>query len=208
MARVGNDQERLWVQGAQSGDQEAFRALVEAYTKPIYNLAYRMLGSSAEAEDATQEAFVRVYTRLETYDSGRKFSSWILSVASHYCIDRLRRRKAYIVSMDEIGSDRWVPDSAPRPEEQLVDSEREAHVRRILATLPPQYRLVIVLRYWHDMSYEEISEITDSTISAVKSRLHRARKAMADALDQDPAGQRAVQPVSRRINDHVVSESF
>jgi len=88
-----NDQEIIWLEKARRGDREAFGRLVEAYQGPVYNLAYRMLGNAAEAEDAAQETFVRMYTRLHTYRPEHKLSSWVLSIASHYCIDRLRRRR-------------------------------------------------------------------------------------------------------------------
>jgi RNA polymerase sigma-70 factor (ECF subfamily) len=179
---VGLDQELNWVLQARRGDERAFAQLVDAYQRPVYNLAYRMLGSSTEAEDATQEAFVRVWTKLDTYDASRKLSSWVLSVASHYCIDRLRRRGGGQVSMEEIMASRWLPDEDPKPEEQTLVNERDARVRRLLDYLQPQYRLIIVLRYWEDRSYAEIAEITGTTESAVKSRLHRARLAMAELL--------------------------
>jgi RNA polymerase sigma-70 factor (ECF subfamily) len=176
------DQELDWVLRAQRGDEHAFAQLVEAYQSPIYNLAYRMLGSSAEAEDATQEAFLRVWTKLDTYDPSRKLSSWMLSVASHHCIDRLRRRRGGQVSMEEIMASRWLPADEPRPEDVTLSQEQREQVRTLLQYLQPQYRLVVTLRYWQDKSYTEIAAITGTTESAVKSRLHRARRAMAELL--------------------------
>jgi len=185
---VGGDQELVWVVKAQQGDQEAFARLVEAYQVPVYNLAYRMLGVAAEAEDATQETFLRVYTRLKTYDPSRKLSSWILSIASHYCVDRLRRRRG-TVSMEETESWRWMADEALAPEDKALQRERDRSIREVLAALPEPYRLVIILRYWYNLSYEEIAEITDSTESAVKSRLHRARQAVLEGLNSAQEGQ-------------------
>ncbi|NLT74818.1 MAG: sigma-70 family RNA polymerase sigma factor [Chloroflexi bacterium] len=179
------DDERLWVLRAQQGDQEAFANLVEAYQRPVYSLAYRMLGNPSDAEDAAQEVFVRAFTHMESYDATRKFSSWILSIASHYCIDRLRRGHGRQVSLDDMEPDRWLPDTAPAPESEAMDRDREEQIRRLLALLPEQHRLVIILRYWHDLSYEEIAQVTSTTESAVKSRLHRAREAMAEALAAD-----------------------
>ncbi len=198
------EQERLWAIQAQQGDQDAFARIVKAYQRPVYNLAYRMLGSAQEAEDASQEAFIRVYTRLETYDAGRKLSSWLLSIASHHCIDRLRKRRGQTVSMEDIEAERWLSDGEPIPEESALEAERESHVRRLLDTLPEQYRLCIVLRYWHDMSYDEIAEITSTTQSAVKSRLHRARKAMAEALYEDSVAAPLAAPMPRRSQDNVL----
>ncbi|MEN6478502.1 MAG: sigma-70 family RNA polymerase sigma factor [Anaerolineales bacterium] len=179
---MGVDRELDWVEQARRGDEHAFAQLVAAYQLPVYNLAYRMLGTSAEAEDATHEAFIRVWSKLDTYDPSRKLSSWVLSVASHYCIDRLRRRRGGQVSMEEIAASRWLPADDPKPEDRTLTNERDARVRRLLQFLQPQYRLVIILRYWHDKSYGEIAEITGTTESAVKSRLHRAREAMAALL--------------------------
>ena len=179
---MGLDQELNWVLQAQRGDEHAFAQLVEAYQSPIYNLAYRMLGTATEAEDATQEAFLRVWTKLDTYDPSRKLSSWMLSVASHYCIDRLRRRRGGQVSMEEIMASRWLPADEPKPEDTTLSQEQREQVRALLQYLQPQYRLVVTLRYWQDKSYTEIAAITGTTESAVKSRLHRARRAMAELL--------------------------
>ena len=112
---VAADVESVWIDDAQQGSDDAFARLVGAYQVPVYNLAYRMLGNASEAEDAAQETFLRAYRRLETYDSGYKFSSWILSIASHYCVDRLRRRRGNTLSMEESESSRWLPDERPRP---------------------------------------------------------------------------------------------
>ena len=87
-----SDDERLWIVRARRGDDEAFSRLVEAYQRPVFSVCYRMLGDAAEAEDAAQETFIRAYTCIDSYDPSRKFSSWLLAIASHYCIDLLRRR--------------------------------------------------------------------------------------------------------------------
>ena len=206
---MGADQERAWVLATLGGDHDAFAKLVEVYQGPVYNLAYRMLGTAADAEDATQESFLRAYTRLDTYDPGRKFSSWILSVASHYCVDRLRRRRGRNVSMEDVRGWRWIPDDDPKPEEYAARHEREATIRRMLGDLPPQYRLVIVLRYWQDLSYEEIAEITESTQSAIKSRLHRARRMMAEMIrEADPELGAAHDRGAWRSSENALSRSF
>lgn len=205
---MGADQERLWVLRAREGDEQAFANLVRAYQVPIHNLAYRMLGNATEAEDATQETFLRVYTRLNTYDTSRKLSSWILSIASHHCIDRLRKRRGRFVSMEEIKSWRWIPDKGPRPEDNAMYAESSDEIRAMLDQLPPQYRLVIVLRYWHDRSYVEISEITGSSVSAVKSRLHRARQMMATKVRESEHYQEQRELAHRRESANALSRSF
>jgi len=206
---VSAEDERLWVLLARKGDQDAFAKLVGAYQGPVYNLAYRMLGSQTEAEDAAQETFLRAYTRLGTYDPQRKFSSWMLSIASHYCIDRLRRRRGGSVSMEEIQSWRWIPDRNPRPEERALDDEKSRLMHQVLDRMPPQYRLVIVLRYWYELSYDEIAKMTDSTNSAVKSRLHRARRLMAERLTgNESAVESMAIPLQQKETENAVSGCF
>lgn len=177
------EQEQTWVEQALAGDTAAFSSLVEAYQRPVYNLAYRMLGNAAEAEDASQEAFVRAYTRLDTYDPSRKFSSWMLSIASHYCIDVIRRRRVNLLSIEELPpmTDLSMPRSA-HPEYVVSRGQVADQVQQLLSTLPDHYRIPVILRYWYDMSYREIAETMDVTESTIKTRLHRARAKLAECM--------------------------
>lgn len=177
-------QEQGWAVAARRGDRKAFMRLVEAYQRPVYNLCYRMLGEQTEAEDAAQETFLKAYTRLESYNPDRKFSSWLLSIASHYCIDRLRQRRHQMVSWDELPPWQGVPDMAPQPEEAALSREAQVTVHKLLQNLPGDYRAATILRYWHEMSYEEIAEALDTSVSAIKSRLFRARQMLAEAAQQ------------------------
>jgi RNA polymerase sigma-70 factor (ECF subfamily) len=177
-------EESTWIQQAREGDQSAFGRLVVAYQTPVYNLAYRMLGSKAEAEDAAQEAFLRAYIHLRSFDSNRPFRSWLLSIASHYCIDRLRRRRiTWIPLEDEFAEPYHMTSKSPNPETVTSQKEQEEQVQQLLDTLSPTDRAAITLRYWYDCSYEEIAEMLNLTTSAVKSRLHRARRALADSME-------------------------
>ena len=177
--------ETIWVQQARDGDAAAFSRLVEAYQKPVYNLAYRLLGNSVEAEDAAQEAFIRAYTRLDTYDPSRKFSSWMLSIASHYCIDMLRRRRGNVMSVDELPPmvDLSMP-KAMQPEQVVIQGQVADEIQQLLDTLAPSYRTPVILRYWYDMSYKEIAETMGVTESTIKTRLHRARAQLAESARQ------------------------
>lgn len=174
-------QERAWAVAAQKGNQAAFMQIVEAYQRPVYNLCYRMLGDAHEAEDAAQETFLRAYTKLDTYHANRKFSSWLLSIASHYCIDRLRQRRQQIVSWDDLPPGRSVPDTQLQPEEVALKTEARDSLHTLLDTLAPDYRAAIILCYWHELSYDEIAQTLDTTVSAIKSRLFRARQMLAEA---------------------------
>lgn len=177
--------EALWLERARQGEQAAFAELVEAYQRPVYNLCFRMLGDPAEAEDAAQESFLKAYRGMRRYDPQRSFSTWLLSIASHHCIDQLRRRRLPLDSLEELEPWEEVADLGPGPEKATALRERHEAVRGLLARLGPQDRAVVVLRYWSELSTEEIAKALSLTVKAVKSRLHRARKQMAEAWQRD-----------------------
>lgn len=185
------NEEQVWLQQARQGDKVAFGKLIEAYQGPVYNLAYRMLNNSGEAEEAAQEAFIRAYTRLESYDPAHKFSTWLLSITSNYCIDQIRKRRAILLSIDEPLAPHPAlhSENSKGPEAQAVAGEQQEMVQAMLNELAPEYREAVVLRYWYDMSYEEIAEVQDTTVSAVKSRLFRARRQLAETrqVEEEPA---------------------
>ena len=177
------DQERAWIEQALEGDRVAFGHLVRAYERPVYNLTYRMLGDPAEAEDAAQETFLRAYTKLATFQPERKFVNWLLSIASHHCIDRLRRRgRAPQLSLDGPLPPQWTISDSPRPDQEVSRKQERERVRHALDALPPDYRAAVILRYWYNLSYREISNVMNTTESAIKSRLHRARRMLGQQL--------------------------
>ncbi|MDJ0755976.1 MAG: sigma-70 family RNA polymerase sigma factor [Ardenticatenaceae bacterium] len=175
------EREALWLAQARKGDKTAFGKLVGAYQGPVFNMAYRMLGNAQEAEEAAQEAFIRAFTRLDSYDPKHKFSTWMLTITSNYCIDLIRKRRAVLLSIDEPlpPHPSLMSERNKGPEAQAVIGEQEDMVQKLLETLPEDYRQAVVLFYWHDYSYEEIAEIMETTISAIKSRLFRARRELA-----------------------------
>jgi RNA polymerase sigma-70 factor (ECF subfamily) len=182
------NEEQAWVDQAQHGDDQAFTQLVEAYQKPVYNLCYRMLGEPEAAEDASQETFLRAFQHLDRYDPKRPFATWLLSIAAHYCIDRLRRRRFPTFSIDEEDEDGpafEIPDAdAPNPEREYVRREQKEKIQDVLASLDETDRAAIVMRYWNDASEIEIAESLGLTVSAVKSRLHRARLALGKRWEE------------------------
>lgn len=169
-----------WLIAARKGDTEAFANVVEAFQTPVYNLCYRLLGNATDAEDAAQEAFWRAYLGLSKYDFQRSFGTWMLSIAAHYCIDQLRRKRLPAVSLEDLLPEEDAPDPAPRPEAIAAHHQHEKAVQALLQLLAPEDRAMIVMRYWYDMSYEEIGGTLSCSVSAVKSRLHRARKILAE----------------------------
>ena len=161
------------------GDQNVFAVLVERYKDAVQNLAYRMLGNATEAEDVTQEAFVRAFTQLATYKPAHKFSTWLLSIASHLSIDQLRRRRFLALPLEDVPFLEWIVDAGVSPEQSALRGEQHDEVQTYLQRLPGKYRAVIVLRYWHDFSYDEIAAALNLTPALVKARLHRARELLA-----------------------------
>jgi RNA polymerase sigma-70 factor (ECF subfamily) len=177
------NEEQAWVTQAQQGSDEAFTKLVETYQTPVFNLCYRMLGEPDLAEDAAQETFLRAFQHLHRYDQKRPFATWLLSIAAHYCIDRLRRRKFPMFSMDaedEDGNAFEIPDpDSPNPEAESIKGQTRTRIQSMLKDLDDTDRAAIIMRYWYDYSEIEIAESLRLTVSAVKSRLHRARKELA-----------------------------
>jgi RNA polymerase sigma-70 factor (ECF subfamily) len=169
-----------WLLAARKGDVDAFGRVVEAFQKPVYNLCYRMLGNAEDAEDAAQESFWRAFRGLPKYDLQRPFGTWLLSIAAHYCIDRLRRKRPILLSLESLLPEDDAPDDTPDPETQTHQRQNREAVQRLLEELGREERAMVVMRYWHDMSYEEIARSLSVTVGAVKSRLHRARRTLAE----------------------------
>jgi RNA polymerase sigma factor (sigma-70 family) len=187
------------VELALADQQDAFSVLVERYKDAVQNLAYRMLGNITEAEDVTQEAFVRAYTQLATYKSEHKFSTWLLSIASHLAIDQLRRRRFLALPLDDVPFLEWIVDAGAGPEQTALSGERQDEIQAYLQRLPGKYRAVIVLRYWYDFSYEEIAAALHLTPALVKARLHRARELLARYMqEQKPNEEEQIDVLPRR----------
>lgn len=173
-----------WLVLAQRGEEAAVNRLVTTYQQPVFNLCYRMLGEYTEAEDAAQEALVKAVLNLHAFDPERPFKPWVLRIASNECIDRIRRRKP-IVSLDGMGEDgawEWQAGHSPNPEAELLHHEQQLQIQEMLESLPPLDRTVITLFYWEGLSYTEIGDVTGLSISAIKSRLFRARRVMAQLI--------------------------
>ena len=182
MRYQGFEEEQRWLEEARQGNQDSFGRLIGVYQSPVFNLAYRMLGNADEAEQAAQEAFIRAWTRLDSYKPAHKFSTWLLSITSNYCIDLLRKRRTQLLSLDGPlpAHPALMSERSSGPEAQAAIGEQQEIVQELLQSLPDDYRQTVVLRYWYDMSYDEIAEVMDTTVSAIKSRLFRARRQLAE----------------------------
>lgn len=165
---------------AQKGNVDAFTDLVNAHQNFVYNLCYRMLGDAYEAEDAAQETFLRAYKSMKSFDRKRSFSTWLLSIAAHYCIDMLRKKRLKITRIEDTPYLEF-QDPGPSPEISLTDSEQQKRIRSLLNVLSETDRAIVIMFYWYEFSYGEIAEALELSTSAVKSRIHRARGQMAES---------------------------
>jgi len=176
------------VQTAIAGREASFDELVRRYQRPIAAYVYRMIGDYDTALDLTQEVFIKVYNSLSRYRSEFKFSTWIYKIAHNAAIDHLRRhavREQALTGSVE-GDRREVAIESHRltPEQESERKERQSEIESVVQLLQASYRELIVLRHSHDLSYDEISEVTGLPLGTVKNRLFRAREAMRDLLIQ------------------------
>ena len=173
--------DRDLVASAISGIEGSFEELVRRYQRPISAYVYRMVGNYESALDLTQEIFIKVYSSLSRYRSEFKFSTWIYKIAHNAAVDHLRRhavREQALVSGDS--EQREIPIDSGRltPEQESEKKERRAEIEAVVQKLPTPYRELILLRHSHDLSYDEIVEVTGLPLGTVKNRLFRAREVM------------------------------
>ncbi|HEX8652798.1 MAG TPA: sigma-70 family RNA polymerase sigma factor [Pyrinomonadaceae bacterium] len=173
---------------AVAGREDGFEQLVRRYQRPIAAYVYRMVGDYEAALDLTQEVFIKVYNSLARYRSEYKFSTWIYKIAHNAAIDHLRRHTTREQSLtDEMNGEPrelLVTYSKPSPEQESEKEERRAEIERVVLELPATYRELVVLRHSHDLSYDEIAEVTGLPLGTVKNRLFRAREAMRQQFVQ------------------------
>jgi RNA polymerase sigma-70 factor (ECF subfamily) len=173
---------------ALSGREDGFEELVRRYQRPIVAYVYRMVGDYDAALDLTQEVFIRVYNSLGRYRAEFKFSTWIYRIAHNAAIDHLRRvgasRTEEMTIEGEGGNtfEKPLASKAPSPEQETERGERRAEIEEVVGQLPHAYRELIVLRHSHDLSYDEIAEVTGLPLGTVKNRIFRAREAMRELL--------------------------
>jgi RNA polymerase sigma-70 factor, ECF subfamily len=172
-----------------SAERREFDALVERYHKQAYNIAYRMAGNHADAEDLTQEAFIRAFRFFGQYRRELPFDSWLYKIMSNVFIDGLRRKpKARIRSIDqpvitEDGEAQMeIPDPSDGPEDAVLSGEMDGRIQAALTTLPEAFRLTVIYADIEGLSYEEIAEATNTNIGTVRSRLHRGRRLLRNKL--------------------------
>ncbi len=178
------------IQRAKSGDEKALEELLSKYKIAVYNLVYRMVRDKQEAEDLTQETFIKTFKSLTSFNEEYAFSTWIFKIATNNCIDFFRKRKLKTYSIDkpiqyktsEIQQDH--PDPDLNAEKQILAKERSKIIQEAIDSLPEKYNQAIVLRHKEERSYEEIAEMLDLPLGTVKARIFRAREMLNKALKE------------------------
>jgi RNA polymerase sigma-70 factor (ECF subfamily) len=176
------DLESGWVAASQRGDNRAFNQLVLKWEKHIFNLTLRMLHDPDEAEDTTQEVFLAAFRNIRRFRKDARFSTWLYRIAVNHCLSRLRKRPTEVhVSLDmERGEERALcrlPSSASH-EREILSEERQSHVRLALQFLQPEHRVVVELKFFHDLTFEEIAAVVEAPVSTIKSRLYAGLEVM------------------------------
>ena len=180
---------RSFGEGARRGEGAALDGLFRTFEADVTRLCHRLLGSREDAEDATAETFLKVQRGLDSYDPERRFRTWLLSVAAHHALDRLRRRTTERRIFHPSEADlEAATDPGPSPLRGELDAERRARIQTAIESLPNRYRAPIVLRYYADLEYEEIANALDITRNQVATLLFRGRRRLRELLaDEDPS---------------------
>ncbi|AGC48343.1 MULTISPECIES: RNA polymerase sigma factor [Myxococcus] len=190
---VATEDDRLLLARAQDGDMSAFEALVEAHQDKVYGLALRMTRSEADAAEITQDTFLSAYQHLKDFRGDAAFGSWVHRIAANHALMRLRHRRVAQAAEAELQgpeftargtlADYPLQDWSRDAEEKALDAELGHAIRQAADRLPEGYREVFLLKDVDGLSYEQIAEVTGDSIPAIKSRLHRARLALREAID-------------------------
>ena len=180
-------QDALLLRRAQNGDAQAFDELMTVHEKRIYALCLRMTGNREDALDCAQDAMLRVWRALGSYRKQASFSTWVYRVATNTCLDYLRKKKTRpSVSLDAMEDDGFSPsDASGDPVQQSEAAARKRTLAAGIASLPPDMRAALVLRDVQGFSYEEVSDILDTPLGTVKSRINRAREKLRSILFQN-----------------------
>ncbi|HVP37751.1 MAG TPA: sigma-70 family RNA polymerase sigma factor [Candidatus Saccharimonadales bacterium] len=183
-----NSDDALLVQRCLRGEERAYGVLLGRYRRSVYSLIYRMVGNAEEAQDLAQEAFIRAFRSLASYDPQRSFANWLFKIASNLTIDFFRKRRLPTVSTamgeeEDEGRELDLPDPSPSALDSLVEDEEARLTADLVQSLPEHYRIVVLLRHGQDLTYEEIADALSLPVGTVKARLHRARHMLRDKLE-------------------------
>ena len=171
--------EAILVEHARDGDTGAFGELVRIHHQKVIDLVFRMYGDISLAEDVAQETFIRAWQKLPSYEPRSSFRNWLYRIAANLAVDSLRREVGKSESLDET-----LHTSEKKPETVVAEAEVSEQVQRAILALPPASRIVLVLRVYEDLSYQEISSTLDIPVGTVMSRLNYARTSLRQMLKE------------------------
>lgn len=174
------DDESRVVAEALKGSQRAYTSLLNSHRGAVYNLMRRMVGDEEEALDLSQEAFIRAFRSLESFNPSFSFRSWIMTIASRIAIDFLRKKRPQTLSLDETGE---IRSEFATPDAELESKETRQSIERAVSSLPPEYRIAILLRHKEGLSYDEIAAVLDLPLGTVKTRVYRGREILRKSLE-------------------------
>lgn len=169
------NEESQWIQAVLSGNKQAYAHIINKYKNRLYATILRMTQHPQKAEDLVQEALIKVYLQLDKFDGKGPFSSWLYRVAINHCLDELRKKRYQMIHVEVHD---FHLQNQQHPEVIFLQKEKNRQLERLISSLPNDERLIILLRYVNELSYKEISEIMDVSLSTVRNKLHRAKKKM------------------------------
>lgn len=185
--------EQALIERCKAGDVGAFDELVRIYEKRVFNCALRIAGNYHDASDVAQEAFLRAFNSINTFRGDAKFATWIYRIVTNVYLDERKKSKAHrqtslddYIELEENSVTRQIQDDSPSPEEMVETEERARVLQQAINSLPDYQRIIVTLYHMQHRSYEEIAEILRLPIGTVKSRLNRARLALAEKLGSSP----------------------
>ncbi len=179
----------------EKGDQKAYAILLETYREPVYYMLLKMTKSTLDADDLTIEAFSKAFRSLNDYSPEYAFSTWLFRIATNNCIDFIRRQKMQTMSMDDdsethsgyIASEvRNMVSSTNSPEQEMISEQQKKYIRSIVSKLKPSYRTLVEMRYFEEMTYDEIAQSLRIPLGSVKARLFRARNLLMEIVKKYP----------------------
>ncbi|MCB2178736.1 sigma-70 family RNA polymerase sigma factor [bacterium] len=178
------EEETALVRRAQHGDQSAFEEIVRRNARYVYNLALRLTQNPQEADDLSQEAFVRVWKALPNFRTEARFRTWLYRIVTNLCYDRLPKLRKELAALDNDLLDQAPLPRQNQPEHALLTKEEQMRLYTTIENLPQHYRLLITLRHLQELSYTEIAEATGQPLGTVKAGIYRARQFLRERLEE------------------------
>ncbi|WP_077212538.1 RNA polymerase sigma factor [Bacillus dakarensis] len=179
------EEERQWIEEVLSGNKQAYAQIINKYKNPLYATILRMTGNQQDAVDLVQESFIKIYRQLEKFDGKGSFSSWMYRVAINHCMDEFRKKRFKMEQVEVKEND--VKDFH-HPEVIFLKKEKNRQLEKLIGSLPEDERMILLLRYVNEQSYNEISEFMNLSVATVRNKLHRAKKKLRETINEEKGG--------------------